>query len=87
MFSTKICMALFLVAVMIIQQTEAASQHCTWHGTAPVCMPSCPSDKRSVMETACGKNKLACCITGKKKLCCPKSMGNIDPNLAAAMAH
>ena len=52
-----------------------------------VCLPSCPSDKQVIKESNCGKAKIACCVTGKKKLCCPKSMGNIDPALAEAIAE
>ena len=57
----------------------------TWHGTAPLCWPSCPWGKRSVVESKCGPNRLMCCVTGVKKLCCPNNL-IIDPYHAMAIA-
>ena len=50
-------------------------------------LASCPSDKRVIKESNCGNNKIACCVTGKKKLCCPISMGDISPAMAEAIAQ
>ncbi|OQV13958.1 hypothetical protein BV898_11840 [Hypsibius exemplaris] len=85
--SAKFSVALFLVVIVLVQYTEAASKKCTWHGTAPTCWPSCPSDKFAIKENNCGKAKIACCVLGKKKLCCPKTLqGQITPEMAEAMA-
>ncbi|OQV13957.1 hypothetical protein BV898_11839 [Hypsibius exemplaris] len=85
--STKI-MAMFLVMFVFVHYAAAASRHCTWHGTAPICFPSCPSDKFAIKENNCGKAKIACCVTGKKKLCCPVTLkGQITPEQAEAIAH
>ncbi|OQV13956.1 hypothetical protein BV898_11838 [Hypsibius exemplaris] len=85
--SAKIYLVLFLAVVVVVQYTEAASKHCTWHGTAPACFPDCPSDKFAIKENNCGKAKIACCVTGKKKLCCPKTLkGQITAAQAEAMA-
>ncbi|GAU89527.1 hypothetical protein RvY_02070 [Ramazzottius varieornatus] len=88
MDSRRVAALLMVISMVLfsLDKAEAASKHCTWHGTAPICLPSCPHDKQVIKESACGKAKLACCITGTKKLCCPKSLGNIDPALAEAMA-
>ncbi|XP_055329749.1 uncharacterized protein LOC129582283 [Paramacrobiotus metropolitanus] len=74
------------VCVMFLVAVDAASNiHCTWHGTAPFCMPSCPKGKKAVDGTKsnCGPNKIACCITGKKLVCCPNDW---QGNAANAMA-
>ncbi|OQV16681.1 hypothetical protein BV898_09192 [Hypsibius exemplaris] len=76
----------FTVNVVVVEGTMFTSRHCKWHGTAPMCMGSCPSSKVSKMESKCGNNKLVCCITGTKKLCCPKEM-DITPEMAAAIAE
>ncbi|OQV24278.1 hypothetical protein BV898_01819 [Hypsibius exemplaris] len=68
------------------EATLGVSRHCTWHGTAPFCWPSCPLGKVSKLESRCGKSKIFCCLSGMKKLCCPAGL-DISPALAAAIAH
>ncbi|XP_055329654.1 uncharacterized protein LOC129582221 [Paramacrobiotus metropolitanus] len=77
-----------LVLAGLISTSEAlfsGSKHCTWHGTAPICMPSCPKDKKKIpgTESKCGPNAVACCITNKKFVCCPNEW---QGNAANAMA-
>ncbi|OWA52234.1 hypothetical protein BV898_16693 [Hypsibius exemplaris] len=73
------------ILLAVVQADLFTPRHCTWHGTAPMCLPSCPMGKRSVVESKCGPNKLVCCVTGNKKLCCPKNL-DIDPQTAIAIA-
>ncbi|OWA50748.1 hypothetical protein BV898_15254 [Hypsibius exemplaris] len=87
--ASKRYLTVFCLVILALQQTDAlfgTPKHCTWHGTAPACWPSCPSGKVSKMETSCGPNKLLCCVIGKKKLCCPKDL-DITPEMAAAIAR
>ncbi|GAV04321.1 hypothetical protein RvY_14620 [Ramazzottius varieornatus] len=86
--SLSVCAAFFLL-LLCTKDAEAAlgvPRHCTWHGTAPFCWPSCPYGKVSKLESKCGNNKLFCCATGNKWLCCPQDL-DITPELAAAIAQ
>ncbi|GAU89528.1 hypothetical protein RvY_02071 [Ramazzottius varieornatus] len=78
---------LLLISVELSQGGLFEPRHCTWHGTAPMCWPSCPMGKFSIVEDKCGKNKVVCCLSGNKKLCCPNSLkGKIDAATAMAIA-
>ncbi|XP_055329655.1 uncharacterized protein LOC129582222 [Paramacrobiotus metropolitanus] len=83
----KFCLAVIVVAGLIASSEAlfSGSKHCTWHGTAPFCMPSCPRDKKIIQGTQskCGPNTITCCLTGQKLVCCPKEW---EGNAANAMA-
>ncbi|XP_055329650.1 uncharacterized protein LOC129582218 [Paramacrobiotus metropolitanus] len=83
----KFVMLTFVAVCVLVTvlETEAKPKHCTWHGTAPLCMPSCPSGKKKIpgTESKCGPNTVACCVTNKKFVCCPNDW---QGNAANAMA-
>lgn len=76
-----ILLAALIAATFVVPSranAEAApkyGKHCTWHGKPPFCTGACPAGKTRVAgtESKCGPNKIECCISGVKFVCCPTS--------------